>query len=990
MTPSGPSDPGSPGSSEPGSSPPPGSGPPRPLTALVGREGELRAIREVMERNRLVTLTGTGGSGKTRLALEVVLRHSHPDGPAVWVDLASLSDPHLLPQRMAGALGIREELPPGGAETILPFLGGEAMLLVLDNCEHLVEPVAVVAQELLAARPSLRILATSREALGVPGERAWLVPPLAVPGEDTDPGELPEVEAVRLFLERARDSSASFAPGPEGLRVVGEICRRLDGIPLALELAAARTRVLSLEQIRDRLSDAFRLLTSGGRTVLPRHRTLRAAVDWSHDLLPEEARILLRRLSVFRGGFTLDGAAAVAGGEDPLEILDQVARLVDRSLVQVHEKDGAVRYSLLETIRQYAAARLKEAGEEEEVRARHARHLAETAAAVAPHLIGPRRRILTEGLLAELENLRGALAWSRERDPGLHVRMAGDLWWFWYATRHWEEARGWIEGALTLPAATDPSELRARLLFAAGALATLQARVDEGRPLLEEAGALARTLGNEHLQASVDNYLALGYAQQKDLRMREPAARALAWFRVHQEAHGLRLALLMGALDAQFSGDPEEADRRSAEAIEVARECSEGDLAIAYQNWSLLLALRGEPGRGEALVLRSLEALRRDPSFLFLARGLAFLGELAVLRGEGVRGARLLGLAEALREAIGSRPFGVDAERLDRIVSRLREELGPEEMERGWREGRALRWEAVVDGLLAGEEGGASGSALPGTPAPTPGPGLPVQGKLPPPPMREGRAGAPGPTLREAALRIRTLGTFELEGERVEGGGWSYARPRELLLFLLLHPRGAIRAELGEALWPDATPPQLKNSFHVTLHHLRKRLGDPDWILLEGDRYRLARERGVEWDAERFEKEVRKARDPEAIRGALELYRGDLLDGSGTGRWLEEARDHYRRLHVEGWVALARALGKDGDREGALEAWLHVTRVEELNEEAHRALMRGWAEDGARDRALRHFQRLSLLLRETLDAEPEEETLRLYRELLSGEVRTAM
>lgn len=239
-------------------------------------------------------------------------------------------------------------------------------------------------------------------------------------------------------------------------------------------------------------------------------------------------------------------------------------------------------------------------------------------------------------------------------------------------------------------------------------------------------------------------------------------------------------------------------------------------------------------------------------------------------------------------------------------------------------------------------------------------------------------------------LRIVTLGGFELEGEAVEAGSWSYARPRELLVFLLLHARGATRQEIGEAIWPDATSAQVKNSFHVTLHHLRKRLGDPGWIVLEGERYRLARERGIEWDAERFDHAMQSilrgadAPDLEALEAGLARYRGPLLDGAGASRWLEDARDHFRRLYLDGLALLARTLEARGEGERALEAWGLVVAGDDLNEEGHRGLMRGWARAGARERALRHYERLRIFLKETLGAEPEAESVRLNADLAAG------
>ncbi len=1005
--------------------------PPLPLTSLVGRERELAEIRALLDEARLLTLTGAGGSGKTRLALEALRRGSEadsggtggPSGGVAWVELASLADPRLVAQQIVHALGVREEIPAGDPGAALPFLPeNDPVLLVLDNCEHLVEACAEVAETLLGARPALRILATSREALGVNGERAWLVPPLATPAADAPLEVMAQSEALRLFIQRARDASRTFDPGPDILPVLAEICRTLDGIPLAIELAAARVRVLSPGQIRDRLHDAHALLTDGGRRLVPRHRTLRAAIEWSHDLLPDEARVLLRRLSVFRGGFTLDAASEVAleGGDgDPLLVLDGVALLVDRSLLQVRETEGEARYSMLETVRQFAAQRLEASDEAERIRARHAHFVAREAASAVPFLVGGERARWMPRLHADLENVREAVRWSWTHEPRLHIAMVADVWWFWFFTRHWKEAEAVLARALELPEAGEPGILRARLLLARGGLAVLQGRTAEGGPLLEEALSLANGVGDAHLVASVHNYLALRWGQIGDTRAAPHADQALAWFQGTSHHSGHRMALLMSALVAHFKDDAALADRHSRDAIEVARLCGPADRAIALQNWSLIWALRGDYARAEPLVRASLVALQEDRSWLFLARGIAFLGESAGVQGAPLEAARLLGVAHAVREAIGSRPFGPDAIRLARLEPAFRAAAGEGAWEAAFLEGTHASLDEVVQGLL-GEEAGvdpleAMDRALavvdrldparpPERPGASPGATLTVPGPIAvpstPPGVATPDAASPGtpatlvPATPAPALRILTLGGFEVQGESVEAGSWTYARPQELLLLFLLHPRGVTRQEIGETIWPDATPAQVKNSFHVSLHHLRKRLGSPEWILLDQERYRLAWERGIEWDAQHFEEGIRAALradpppDPGVLGAILGRYGGPLLGGAGTARWIEDARDHFRQLQVDGLALQARLLEERGDLVGALDAWDRIVAQDELNEAAHRGLMRALAGTGARDRALRHFDRLRILLRELLDAEPEAATLRLDAALRSGSPRS--
>jgi non-specific serine/threonine protein kinase len=341
---------------------------PQPLTSFVGREHELAEVRRLLASTRLVSLTGAGGCGKTRLGLQVAasLGADFPDG--IWlVDLAALAEPALVPQAVAAALDVREEPTCSLVATLTIYLEPRRALLILDNCEHLVAACATLAAALLAACPTLRILATSREALGIAGEIAWRVPSLSLPDPERPLSVecLAEYEAIRLLVERASAVLPTFTLSDQNAAAVGQVARQLDGIPLALELAAARLKVLSIEQLAARLDDRFRLLTGGSRTALARQQTLRAAIDWSYDLLSESERALLQRLSVFAAGFTLDAAEAVASadGIEEVEVLDLLTQLVEKSLVVAEERTGQARYRLLESIRHYAGERLRGAAQ---------------------------------------------------------------------------------------------------------------------------------------------------------------------------------------------------------------------------------------------------------------------------------------------------------------------------------------------------------------------------------------------------------------------------------------------------------------------------------------------------------------------------------------------------------------------------------------------------------------------------------------------------
>ena len=930
------------------------------LTTFVGRERETAELCRLVPVTRLLTLTGAGGSGKTRLALQVARALADTSEEVAWTELGSLTNSAHIAPRIARAAGIGEEIREGDAGLLAGLLKDRSLILVLDNCEHLVDACAQLADVLLRTCPNLRIIATSREALGVRGERAWLVPPL--PGTD----------AVALFVERAREFAGSFELTKERATVVAEICARLDGIPLAIELAAARIKLLSVEQLRDRLDNAFSLLKSTARTVVPRHRTLQAAIDWSFDLLSSEERLLFQRLAVFQGGFTLDALEAIASRE-PLEsssLIDLLGRLVDRSLVVVHEHAGSARYAMLETVLQYARLKLAQSGEGQFSARRHAEHFSALAAEAEPHLITPNRPVWVQRLGADIDNMRAALAWSYQHDGSLHVRLAGMLWWFWFSTRYWTEAGRVLADALTLPAAQPQSRERAKLLFAAGALAALQARSTTARPLLREAVAIAESIGDEQLLAYARNYLGMTYAGEARAESKELCGAAAEWFERNNDAYGHRLALLLLASLALGEGALDESARLSARAVEIAREFGQPrELAIALQTHSLPFTVRGDYDYARRCLFECLHANRQDPSYFSIAIALDCLAEIGGHQGRPLQAARLLGAAEHLRSVIGAVRFKLHDVRLAAALPSFRAATGAEAFERAFAEGRQLTAEQILDELLTSEA-----AAL-----------IPVSPSAP----REVEQ------RTHSGLSVRALGPLEVEidGELLPADAWNYAKPRELLLYLLLHPNGSPRDVIARALWPDATPAQLKNSFHVTLHHLRKVLGHSDWIVVEGERYRFAPTLTRVFDVELFEQAARSALraaqagqvDPTQLRAATSLYRGDLLQGEITGDWPEEFSSRLRRLFVESALVLGAAQESTGQVEQAAAVYEQIIAREELQEEAHRRLIALWTRLGDRPRALRHYNRLTALLRDVLDAEPERETVELYERILAAQ-----
>jgi predicted ATPase/DNA-binding XRE family transcriptional regulator len=483
------------------------------LTSFVGRRRALAEVMHLLEQTRLLTLTGAGGTGKTRLALQVaatVLDH-YPHG--VWVvELAPLADPALVPQTVATVLGMPEDSDERLVTRLQEFVRTRHLLLVLDNCEHLLDACANMAEALLRAGSRLRILATSREALGIAGETSWRVPSLALPDLQhlPPPALLLDCEAVQLFVERAAAVQPHFVLNATNALAVAQVCHRLDGIPLAIELAAARLRGLALDQLLARLDQRFRLLIGGSRTALPRQQTLQATVDWSYALLRAPEKTLFNRLSTFMGGFTLEAAEAVcAGGEVASDtVLTLLLRLVDRSLVLAEERDsGDLRYRLLETLHQYGQERLGSSGEAAMVRTQHAAYYLALGEQAERELHGPAQTRWLDRLDAEYANLAAALDWSLtaaepqacdvgtgDGDTGL--RLAGALWWFWIPRGHRWAGLRWLERALARSQGATPSA-RAKALLAAGVLTELLGDQGRGQALLEASVALYREGGEQ-------------------------------------------------------------------------------------------------------------------------------------------------------------------------------------------------------------------------------------------------------------------------------------------------------------------------------------------------------------------------------------------------------------------------------------------------------------------------------------------------------------
>jgi non-specific serine/threonine protein kinase len=686
---------------------------PQLLTTFVGREGELTDCGRLLAETRLLTLTGFGGSGKTRLALELATRalEDHPDG--VWfVDLAPVRDASRIEAALAGALSVREEPGRSLIEALLDRLRGRRALVLLDNCEHLLAPCAALASVLLRACPELRVLATSREALGVEGETVHAVPTLSCPAEgERGVAAHQASESVRLYVDRARLVAPDFALSDANAAVVGEICRRLDGIPLALELAAARARVLAVEQILDKLDDRFRLLTGGSRTALPRQQTLRATIQWSYDMLAEREQEFLRRLAVFAGGWSLEGAVAVVEADaDEFEILDLLTLLVDKSLAVVDRGTAAgseARYRFLESVRQFALERLRETGEEPVLRERHLVHFLKLAEAAESQLLGPQQGQWFARLDADGENLLAALGASRDlpQGPGRGLRLAGAVARFWSARGRYVIGLRALVNALEVEARaraavgdTTPDPARGKALVRAGGLALYLGDLEAAAPPIEESLVIYQALGDKKGVARSYSALATLAAYRGDFtESRGMGLRSLELYRENGDKRGIALTLHNLGYLALLQGDWLQASPAYEEALALLREVGDreqmagtlADLAVASQGLGRAERARAELAEAFALV-EEVQARREGAYSLEAAAVLAEAWE------DPERAARFLGAAQALREAIGS-PL-VPLEKGDRqaLLDRLSGALGAPAFASAHQGGRDLPFAAAV------------------------------------------------------------------------------------------------------------------------------------------------------------------------------------------------------------------------------------------------------------------------------------------------------
>jgi len=715
---------------------------PARLDSFIGRQRAIVELKSLLGATRFLTLTGAGGSGKTRLALQVAttLLTEFEDG-VWWVALDALTDPALTPQQVASSLGISEQPGRTLPDTLTDALKSRKILLALDNCEHLIHACAQLVETLLRSCAELRILATSREAFNIPGETIWPVPSLDVPDAyHLPPFEgLVQYESVHLFVERAESVQPAFLLTQENALTVTQICRRLDGIPLAIELAAARVKILSLEQIAARLDDSCRLLGGGSRTALPRQQTLQATIDWSHALLSEHERTLFRRLSVFRGGFSLEAVEAICAGNgiEQNEALDLLSHLVDKSLVVVAAGGGETRYRLLETIRQYAQSKLQECEEAARMRQAHCDWYLGFAERAESNVLGAEQATWLDRFEVEHDNLRAALAWSLDTGEGEKAARVGvAMWRFWFVRGYLSEGRRWLERALA--GFSEQTTVRAKTLRAAGILAGYQDDYLRAKELLAESLELFR----EHLDPQGASYalcsLALLARHEGDYAGAVSLLEeSLQLSREVADHFGMTLTLADLGLTVLHLGDYERASALCEESLALSRERRDSrSIASALTNLGIVTLERGDGARARALCEESLAMRRQLRDKGGCAHTLAMLGRMAIqqgdydratacyaeslalrqetgeqegiaialeglaavagMRAQAAHAAQLYGAAESLRQALGAPMTPIDRSYYERTVAAVRAQLDESIFLNAWTAGRTMTHEEAI------------------------------------------------------------------------------------------------------------------------------------------------------------------------------------------------------------------------------------------------------------------------------------------------------
>ena len=686
------------------------------LTSFVGRKRELNEVKEKIKSTRLLTLTGPGGSGKTRLAIQLGtdLIDSFHHG-VWWVDLTALTDKSLVPHSIAKSLGVREVAGQSLVETIVHFLHAKHLLLILDNCEHLIEPCAHIAHYLSERCDQLKILATSREALRVTGEQTWLVPTLSLPAPQKISiiDLLLEYEGIRLFVDRAQTANADFTLTEQNASFVTQICSRLDGIPLAIELAAARAKLLTPEQIADRLDDRFQLLTNGSRTAPARHQTLQAVMDWSYDLLNEKEQTLFRTLAVFSGSWDLDATEAICsvnGHLEKREILDLLSNLVDKSLViREGDQNGRSRYRLLETIHQYALEALTRSSETHEIQEHHLEHYLKLVESVHAHLgffLSDQETLSWLGvLIPEHDNLRAAISFC-EANPShteAGLKMAGYLHWYFIVHNHLSEGREWIRKLQASKAAVSP-RVQAQAYLTSGFLACWQGDFSSARPSLQTSLNLFEELQDG--AGTAFSLHGLGFAANglgEHAEAGQSFGRCLQIAREIDDKWLISIALHFIAVGTSFQGNYELARSQFEECIKIMQEGHGTAQGIAFSEFHLGRIARIRDDFETAFIRHKtgLELFMRMGDLRGI--GYSFFGFACLEQAEEnhQRAAKLFGAMDSIRENLGALLEAVLQIEYEQTRSTVKEILGEERFTTIWNEGYGMAVEQAAHFALS-------------------------------------------------------------------------------------------------------------------------------------------------------------------------------------------------------------------------------------------------------------------------------------------------
>jgi len=676
---------------------------PAPLTSFIGRRRELDEIANLLKQSRLLTLTGPPGTGKTRLALQVAAQVLEDFSDGVYlVQLAPLKDPALVADAVARTLGLTEATEQATEKILANYLRSKELLLILDNFEHLLEAAPLV-ESLLSGAHDLRCLATSREALRLYGEQEYPVPPLGLPdmSDVVSSSALKDHEAVALFIQRAQAAKPEFTLTEKDATGVAEICVRLDGLPLAIELAAAQVKLFSPRALLSQLESRFTALKDGPRGMPERQRTLRGAFDWSYELLDDAEKTLFTRLSVFQGGLTIESVEAVCSRELPIDVLDGLSLLLNKNLLRLEEgPEGEPRFTMLETIHDFARERLQESGEMEEINRRHAEYFIALAERAEPHTRGgPEQISWLRRLEAEHNNMRAVYRWSMDSgEVELGLRLVGALGYFWWRQGHYAEGQQWTERALNTIEAVRP-EVRASVYSTAGRVFFYLDQPASCRRVLGEALVLYRELGDRRETGWTHIHLMMPSAGRRDEYEGAVAnfEKGMALLREAGDKSGIAQALTNLGEHARLNGDFLKAREAYEESLKLAREIGDGlRESILLINLGFIALHEGDAKGAQVMLKESLTLALEIGHTAYTADKLSALAGAAVALGQPERAARLSGAAEALYETQGYEPQSGDIHEFERYQAAARERLDTVNFETAWAEGGAMNLDEAI------------------------------------------------------------------------------------------------------------------------------------------------------------------------------------------------------------------------------------------------------------------------------------------------------